>query len=360
MKKILIIEDESSLRDEMVDWFTFEGFHVSHAPNGLEGLRLAKEFNPEIILCDIMMPELDGYGVLDRLREDPVCNMIPFIIMSAQSERDQIRTGMEKGADDYITKPFSRVELLNAVFTRLKKAKDVHEHAQTEAEELRHNLITTMPHEFNTPLNGILGFTQILIDDIETLGKDEILDIGKQINISAQRLYRHTQNYLLLARLEIANKHNQPPGQVTNPGEICSQICRKLAGEYGRTRDLKLSLIQGIVGMNAPEFAKAVEEVCDNAFKFSKAGQPVEVTTQSTESEFRLIIKDHGHAMNELDIRHLGAFRQFERKHYEQQGIGLGLAITQKLVQLAGGTLTIESTPSSGTAVTISIPHNQG
>lgn len=121
MKRILVIEDEVSLRMEISDVLTFEGFEVLQADNGLDGEKLAKQHLPDVILCDIMMPGINGIELLSRLRSQEGTNRIPFIFMSALSERRHLRTGMELGADDYVTKPFTIKEILNAIRTRLDK-----------------------------------------------------------------------------------------------------------------------------------------------------------------------------------------------------------------------------------------------
>lgn len=121
MKKILVIEDELTLRQEITDVLSFEGFEVVQAANGLDGEEMALQHLPDLILCDIMMPGINGMELLGRLRKKEDTNRIPFIFMSALAERRHLRTGMELGADDYITKPFTIQEILKAIQTRLNK-----------------------------------------------------------------------------------------------------------------------------------------------------------------------------------------------------------------------------------------------
>ncbi len=121
MNKVLVIEDNSEIRENMIEILELAGYGVTVAGNGTQGVALANKGLPDIILCDIMMPELDGYGVLYLLHKDPRTANIPFIFITAKSERLDLRKGMEMGADDYLTKPFGRLELLNAIESRLKK-----------------------------------------------------------------------------------------------------------------------------------------------------------------------------------------------------------------------------------------------
>jgi CRP-like cAMP-binding protein/CheY-like chemotaxis protein len=120
-KKALIIEDSDDIRENIVEILELAGYTVFSAKNGKIGVDLALKNSPDIILCDIMMPELDGYGVLYMLNKNPQMAAIPFIFLTAKAERVDLRKGMEMGADDYLTKPFDDIELLNAIESRLKK-----------------------------------------------------------------------------------------------------------------------------------------------------------------------------------------------------------------------------------------------
>lgn len=122
MKKILLIEDNDSMRENIAEILELAHYKVVTAPNGKLGVELAMNENPDLIVCDVMMPVLDGYGVLHLLSKDKSTAGIPFIFLTAKAERSEIRKGMEMGADDYVTKPFEDIELLNAIEIRLKKS----------------------------------------------------------------------------------------------------------------------------------------------------------------------------------------------------------------------------------------------
>jgi DNA-binding NarL/FixJ family response regulator len=133
-KKILIIEDQAPMRRNIGLMLQLEGYAVVSAENGRIGLEMARKENPDLILCDVMMPELDGYGVVQALREDPDFAATPFIFLTAKSDRGDVRIGMNFGADDYLTKPVVRDDLLAAVLVRLNKASAVQERiAEAEA-----------------------------------------------------------------------------------------------------------------------------------------------------------------------------------------------------------------------------------
>lgn len=121
MKKVLFIEDDTVVRENTAELLELAEYDVITAANGKLGLAIAKKELPDIILCDIMMPEMDGYGVLQNLAKDPATQHIPFIFLSAKTEHKDIRRGMDLGADDYLTKPFEEEELISAIESRLAK-----------------------------------------------------------------------------------------------------------------------------------------------------------------------------------------------------------------------------------------------
>lgn len=127
MKKILVIEDEQIIRENILKLLKAEGFDVTGAENGAQGLNAAVSNLPDVIICDVMMPELDGYGVLMALRSNPVTATVPFVFLTGKAERSEMRQGMELGADDYLTKPFTKAELVGAISSRLKKQEAVAE-----------------------------------------------------------------------------------------------------------------------------------------------------------------------------------------------------------------------------------------
>ncbi|TMI65998.1 MAG: response regulator [Bacteroidetes bacterium] len=122
MKSILVIEDNKDIRENTAEILDLAGFKTFTAENGKKGVDIAIKEKPDVIICDIMMPELDGYGVLHMIRKNENTQTIPFIFLTAKTERSDFRKGMEMGADDYVTKPFEDIELLNAIEIRLKKA----------------------------------------------------------------------------------------------------------------------------------------------------------------------------------------------------------------------------------------------
>jgi YesN/AraC family two-component response regulator len=143
MKKILVIEDEAQTRDIFLRCLTFEGFCAVGAENGTVGITLAKTHRPDLIVCDIMMPDLDGYQVLSTLREEPTLAVTPFIFLTAKVTMSDLRQGMELGADDYLTKPCTVEQFLSAVTTRLERQKTLKNWYMRHAKTLDPDLLST-------------------------------------------------------------------------------------------------------------------------------------------------------------------------------------------------------------------------
>ena len=139
MKKVLLIEDDAIIRENTAELLELSNFNVITAPNGNIGVELAKRDTPDIVVCDIMMPELDGYGVIEALSKNNDTKYIPFIFLSAKTERTDVRKGMDLGADDYITKPFTEEELISAIESRLAKAAILRDERNNQNESVPEN-----------------------------------------------------------------------------------------------------------------------------------------------------------------------------------------------------------------------------
>ncbi len=355
-KKILVIEDEKSLRREISDILSFEGYSVTEAIHGAEGYTKAVEELPDLILSDIMMPEMDGFAVLSELRKSDSTKLIPVIFLTALAERENIRSGMELGADDYVVKPFDRDELLKAVEARLKASEAFKEKSVQAMDELRSNLIHHLPRELKTPLNGIIGFGQLLMEADNSITLQQITDYGKIIYDSGMRLNRLFQNYLLYVQLELKKDGFSQAILIKDADVICMDIILRTASKYNRESDVEFDVVPSEAFMGSLELGKIVEEITDNAFKFSAKGTIVKLSCKSDSEFFYLTISDSGIGISQTDLKKVGAYMQFNRFFNEQQGLGLGLTISKRITDLYDGELNIHSEEGVGTKVEVRIP----
>ncbi|GAB1544144.1 response regulator [Scytonema sp. NUACC21] len=361
MTKVLVIEDEEQIREIISVMLSAENFEVIEAEDGRMGVDLAQQDKPDLVICDVMMPQLDGYGVLNELRQNPSTQTTPFIFLTAKAAKVSIRQGMELGADDYLTKPFTRDELLGAITARLKKQSEIEKQSQQKLDELRDNISMALPHELHTPLNGIIGFAQFLIESYGELEQDEALEMLRIIHSSGNRLHRLTRNFLLFAELELATTSSERARKLRGEWMMnytkttISDIALHEASKVNREADLRLDLQESSAKISPSSLHKILLEILDNAFKFSQPGTPVVVSTEVQDNTFVLSVADNGRGMTCEQIAKLGAYMQFERKLYEQQGSGLGLVIAKRLAELYEGHLTIESIPSQKTIVRVTL-----
>ena len=223
MTTILVIEDVEALREEIMETLSYEGFDVLGAKDGVVGVQIAKTYLPNLIICDIAMPELDGFGTLVALRQEPKTSMIPFIFLTAMTEKADMRQAMQLGADDYLTKPFTSAELLGAIASRLQKYNSVKDHYYDEIKAVgerfeylsHHDELTQLPnrilfHESLTQAvlhakinNKSLALLFLDMDNFNIINNTLGNDIGDQLFIAiAERLKRYTAPCDMVARIQ--------------------------------------------------------------------------------------------------------------------------------------------------------------
>jgi len=360
MKKILVIDDEEWLREMVVLALGQRGYQVIEAANGAKGIEAARKHLPDLVLCDVNMGQMDGYATLSALRSESATATIPFILMTGMADNTGMRHGMELGANDYLPKPFSLDALYAAVEARLKMHQKVQDQAGAALQDLRTNLSMMLPHELRTPLNGILAYGDILANDAATLTPAEIAEMGQTIALSGRVLQRLIETFLAYSQLEIIRadprKVAMLRGARINAAPVAERMARKVAAEARRETDLKLGLAAATIPISDEYFAKLVEELTHNAFKFSKPGAPVAVLLQEDSEAIRLVVSDQGRGMTADEIAKMGAFMQFGRKTHEQQGLGLGLTIARRLAEMHGGNLSLTSEVDAGTTATVTFP----
>ena len=361
MKKVLVIDDTPEIRMIIEETLGMFGFSTLCAEDGESGVELARENLPDLIICDVNMPKMDGFATLQKLREIETTATIPFMFLSGAIERPHVRRGMEMGADDYLTKPFTPSELLAAVNARLEKQAEIERKNEKKLDELRGKMTLALPHELRTPLNGIMGLASILMEDYATLKPAEVLESAKYIHISATRLHRLIENFLAYAQIELLAKDAKSilanaVASSTPVEKIVRECGAEVARHFHRETDLQLDLVPAIVPVIGDNFRKIVEELTDNAFKFSEARTPVVIRTVTEAGRFKMKVTNQGRGMTAEQIAQIGPHVQFERERYEQQGAGLGLIIAKRLTELNGGTFQIISTPGQETTVQVEFP----
>lgn len=358
-QQILVIDDEEDYRAMIAAALKMMGYAVLEATSGVDGLAAIKKHHPDLVLCDVNMPQMDGYTMLSTLKDEPEFSLIPFIFLTGKAAKSDMRQGMQLGADDYLTKPFTTEELVTAVAARLSRITSIQKFYASQFDDIKTSIVRFLPHEFRTPMNAILGFSQYLSEEND-LPSEEVKEIGTLMLNSGQRLFHLLENMILYGQLQLWMNDQDTISamrreSMTSLREAIQLAAEQQAALHKRADSISIALKEASVQISAMHLTKITEEIINNALKFSELGTKIYISSEETETEVQLIVRDEGRGMSPEQIEKITGFQQFERRYYEQQGAGLGLVIAKMLTELYGGLLTIESREKIGTTVKIKL-----
>ena len=359
MRSVLIIDDVEIIRDSVSDILSLSGYNTYRAENGHLGIQLAREKEPDLIICDIDMPEMNGYEVLKVIKADENLSLIPFIFLTAKTQKFELREGMDLGADDYITKPFDHVDLLNSVEARFKKQTIIKSDINRKLSDVKLKLATTLPHEFKTPLNGIIGPSQLLMEDLEDFEPAEIKEFISMIFNSSQRLNKLVDNFLYYNELEmkfLVDEHASDNLILNNCDTQFRDSIESLPGYEKRKDDISIETNPCSLKISEEHFSKLIYELGTNCIKFSHEGNKIHFKLIVENENAVLGFYNEGIGLSEQQIQEVGAYNQFDRKIYEQQGIGLGLIISKRICQFNNFDFEISGNIDEFAQIKITIP----
>ena len=382
---ILIVDDELKNRKLLEVMLAPDGFLFLTAASGAEALAIIAEQSPDVVLLDVMMPDMNGYEVAAKIKGNIGTKNIPVIMLTALDDRNARLLGLNAGAEDFLTKPVDRAELCVRVrnLLRLKTYGDKlaaalgalessHEQlaaALAEAGEARRmaehannaktQFLRAMSHELRTPLNAISGYTEILEMGIRgAVNPEQTKDLGR-IKRAASYLLRLINDILTIARMEGARPLNLVPIPVNQLLAEVDGLCTLQAKARGLTLTVTPCNTEVLVMADAERFQQILLNLLTNAIKFTTKGGSVEVTAYEVAGIFQLRVKDNGVGIRLLDIdRVFEPFVQIDR-HLTldtQQGVGLGLSISRELARAMHGDLTLQSIEGIGSTFTLTLP----
>ncbi len=325
MKKLLLVEDEKIIRDNIKEYFELNDFVVKSAVNGIEALAILENFKPDVIISDLMMPEMDGIEFLEKLRENKATNLIPFLMLTARVENVDQRKSMNLGADDYITKPFDFEDLFNAVQSQLKKKSNVKQHIVEESLSSLQHWRNVANHEIFTPINVLQNILNVI--KINTPIDIEMENI---FNMSLRRLKKTLNNLMI-----ISGVHELKNNLVHYSSKNLQKFIEDTINDNIKYTDKNIKINKNI---NMPdeffcrEYSMIVlSELIENAIKFSDDNSEVNISIELSNSRFILIITNKCSNLP-ADLNLIKPFYQHNRSHNEQQGLGLGLYLVNTLV----------------------------
>jgi two-component system sensor histidine kinase/response regulator len=354
--KILLVDDELNIRETISELLVFKKFDVKTAANGQDALDLLDYWTPDLIICDIMMPVMDGNEFHRIVQENHSLSPIPFVFLTAKNEDNLMRKCLLDGADDFLSKPFRINELITIVeskITRFEKIKNAHNNLYCGPK-------TSFLHEINTPLNGILGLTELLIDKEEDFEKNEIQRVYESIKISGERLNRTLQNLILYQNL-INNTLEFKDTASTEISKNWLDVKTKIFQIYEQQeKRIRYNVDEANVKISEKYLQFILFELIDNALKFSPKSKFISLTGKRYNDEYyELVIKDFGIGFSEEELKKIGAGQQFNRDKKEQQGLGLGLFLSKIIIKEIKGVFSIISNLDEGTSIRIFFPMNK-
>lgn len=345
---LLLIDDEANLLLGLKAILQRAGYSVETASNGEDGLRKASALHPDMILCDVMMPSMNGFQLKEQLAKDPECAAIPFIFLTARSAQTDKLAGLRGGADDYITKPFDINELLVRVEALLRRTEASRQKGLQEAdgkiEELRRTISSNLSHEMRTPLSNVITTLEMALQD-RFNGSPEDLNWYLETALNnANRLHQLSEDLIMLSKIDQGNV-NTFREDIDLEYNFHSTV--NLAARRWEAKNLAIKItIAPMVSIHAPklEFTQVVSHLVDNACKFSP-----------DKGEVSVLLEPNGVGGCILTIHNQGERippelreRVFERYYQVQQGdarpydgLGIGLTLARHFAQTLKGDVVI-------------------
>ncbi len=375
--RILIADDNADMR-QFIAGLLGAQYEVEAVADGAAGLAAARERLPDLVLSDVMMPGLDGFGLLRELRADPRTQTVPVILVSARSGEESRVEGLDVGADDYLEKPFTTRELVARVnstlrLARMRRAVVEHEQRTSVAEaanEAKTRFLTTMSHELRTPLNAIGGYVDLLEMGLYGPITGEQQGVLKHVRRSGQRLLALITNILNFGQLEAGKVQYQM--RDVSVHDLLADL-EGLIEPQVRAKNITYTCIPPrqadlVLQTDPDRVTQIVLNLLSNAVKFTGPGGRVTITcsvscvgeeTEGTWNRLHIAVTDTGRGIPQDKLALVfEPFVQLDRQlvHESQQGVGLGLAISRDLARQLGGDLTAESVERQGSTFCVVLP----
>lgn len=331
VKQILLVEDEADLRTNLVELLELKKYSVVAAENGQQALDFLEKLDIDLIVSDILMPGMSGYELLQKVRGKLDYANLPFIFLSAKVSKEEIRQGMEGGAEDYLTKPIKAAELFQAVETSLNKKEKREVWANQHLEEVLNSERNVRFHELRTPLFGVLSILELLNQSLlsaEPMSQDLQTDwIGKAFH-AAKRLNKSLLKLTLFQELS----------SLGTPQKKELSLLDTLQGFQDSSEELPEFSHEGrecLIDFDPVLWDFVMRELLENAGKFAVA--PVSISVIGKENA--VVIKNKQQLFEEPQTLSIRPFFQYNREYLEQQGLGLGLYLAQSYCTLNGAKL---------------------
>jgi len=360
---ILVVDDLQQNIQVVGTMLREAGYSIMPATNGTAALQRVQKKLPDLILLDLMMPEMDGLEVCRRLKADPVTQPIPIIFLTASNEMSHLVQGLAAGAVDYVTKPFNPPELLARVRTHLelKHARDTIVRYGQELRRLneeKNEFMGIAAHDLRSPLGTINGFAELILDDA-TMARPEVEDSARRIRDTATRMAEMVQNLLDANRIERGEMELKLAP--TDLGAlVASVVDAQRSRALAKSQTLRLESLTGPVQavIDPSVTVQVIENLVSNAVKYSPPGKNIFVRLLQPAEAVRCEVQDEGPGLSAEDQKKL--FGKFARLSAKPTGgehaTGLGLSIVKKMVEAMDGKVWCESELGKGATFVVQFP----
>lgn len=358
MNTVLVIEDTQYVREEVTTILELEGFKVIAAANGKKGIELYNQQRPDLILCDIMMPEMDGYEFLEYLKKEEPDFDIPFIFLTAKAARSEQRKGMIEGADDYIVKPFTAEELVQSIRSRLERQNQIKQGLTKELDSIKKILTFTLPTELLVPMNGIIGTANLMTEEDRSFNQDEYKNFARSILLSAENLKRQMNNYLLKAQLMVWEKDEdyckEMRHQISSVSrDVATQSLLAYSNDFPRVGDLRIRMEESRVAIAEWHLVKIIQELVFEGMEISTPGTEVILSGQKDGSFYNLALKTSWNSLKQVE---LVDFPLKGRKASVDADLSMGMSLVKKLTEIHSGKFKNTKTLEDQRVVEIALP----
>ena len=354
---ILIVDDVETNLQLLGNILQEQNYDVSFASNGHDALSILETELPDLILLDVMMPEMDGFEVCERVKNNPRTKDTPVIFLTAKAETEEILKGFELGAVDYVTKPFNSAELLARVQTHLtlKRAKE----ELWESNLTKSKFFAIITNDIKDSLVGVKGFSQFLIEDLQSGNTDDTLKLAKTLHNDSQKLYSFLENLMEWANIQTDKIEFNPDNYLLSP------IIERNLSYFSDTIDDKELDVENNISLETIVYADKVmlnviiNKLLSNAVKYSQRGGAVSVDSSLMDDMVEISIEDKGVG---IEMEKLESIFKLDNPYPKtvgtenEGGTGLGLLICNELVSKIGGKIWIDSKKNQGTKVTFTVP----
>jgi signal transduction histidine kinase len=364
MTKIMVVEDNMTLLESIAFELEMRDYDVVQATDGqsaIDQLELMTTL-PDVIVSDIAMPDLDGYKLLEIVRQHEAWKSIPLIFLTAFDSKNSIRIGKELGVDDYLVKPFDPDDLIVAVENKLKRQEVFREEAERRLDDVRSELVNLISHELRTPLTAIYGSTDMLEMSLADVSDELTQKFLKLLRSGTDRLHHLVERIVLQVQIESGRIHRmyEVMGRTEDLNTILLGRATRLAKDPNYDVDLSIGLFREPLPVHGIEkfLQLAIDEILENAVKFSPSDNvSVDIESSISGNNAKLTIRDRGRGIPEDQLDTVWErFIQIDREKHEQQGIGIGLFLVKELMALHGGSCEISSQIGQGTTVILMLP----